>query len=206
MKRRVTAALLVLGLLGLMMGPALLGMVAVLFSAAANAAENPCVSPIGTVPAMGGPVRLPVVGQYQVTSEYGMRYNPGTISTGQYRLHSGLDMAELPGPATVVAPMAGVVQATPSSLTGGNQIVIDHGGGLMTGYLHLTSRSVQVGDKVWPGRPIGIDLPQYLVLEVKDTSPVMKTATKTASSKPAVLRPTANSASWTCSPRNCTNV
>ncbi|MCX5765660.1 MAG: elongation factor P [Gemmatimonadetes bacterium] len=39
----------------------------------------------------------------------------------------------------------------------------------------------------YDGRPIGIQLPQYLVLEIVDTSPVMKTATKTASSKPAVL-------------------
>lgn len=37
------------------------------------------------------------------------------------------------------------------------------------------------------GRPIGIELPQYLVLEVVDTSAVMKTATKTASTKPAKL-------------------
>ncbi len=39
----------------------------------------------------------------------------------------------------------------------------------------------------YDGRPIGIQLPQYLVLEIVETSPVMKTATKTASSKPAVL-------------------
>ena len=39
----------------------------------------------------------------------------------------------------------------------------------------------------YDGRPIGIDLPQYLVLDIVDTAPVMKTATKTASSKPAVL-------------------
>lgn len=37
------------------------------------------------------------------------------------------------------------------------------------------------------GKPVGIDLPNSLVFEVVDTSPVMKTATKTASSKPAVL-------------------
>jgi elongation factor P len=37
------------------------------------------------------------------------------------------------------------------------------------------------------GRPIGIDLPNSLVLEIVDTAPVMKTATKTASSKPAKL-------------------
>ena len=39
----------------------------------------------------------------------------------------------------------------------------------------------------YDGRPIGIDLPQFLVLEVVDTAPVMKTATKTASTKPATL-------------------
>ncbi len=39
----------------------------------------------------------------------------------------------------------------------------------------------------YDGRPIGIDLPQHLVLEVVDTAPVMKTATKTASTKPATL-------------------
>jgi elongation factor P len=39
----------------------------------------------------------------------------------------------------------------------------------------------------YEGRPIGIQMPSSLVLEVADTAPVMKTATKTASSKPAVL-------------------
>ena len=39
----------------------------------------------------------------------------------------------------------------------------------------------------YDGRPIGIQLPQHLVLEIVDTAPVMKTATKTASTKPAKL-------------------
>ncbi len=37
------------------------------------------------------------------------------------------------------------------------------------------------------GKPIGIQLPQYVVQEIVETSPVMKTATKTASAKPAKL-------------------
>src|SRR5437868_13847114 len=37
------------------------------------------------------------------------------------------------------------------------------------------------------GRVIGIDLPNSLVLSIVDTAPVMKTATKTASTKPAKL-------------------
>jgi elongation factor P len=39
----------------------------------------------------------------------------------------------------------------------------------------------------YDGRPISIQLPQYLTFEVVETSPVMKTATKTASFKPAKL-------------------
>jgi elongation factor P len=37
------------------------------------------------------------------------------------------------------------------------------------------------------GRPIGIQLPNVLVFEIVETAPVMKTATKNASSKPAKL-------------------
>ncbi|MND03303.1 Elongation factor P [compost metagenome] len=34
---------------------------------------------------------------------------------------------------------------------------------------------------------MSLQLPQFLNLKIKDTAPVMKTATKTASTKPAVL-------------------
>ncbi len=37
------------------------------------------------------------------------------------------------------------------------------------------------------GRPIGIDLPSVIELEIVETAPAMKTATKTASTKPAKL-------------------
>ena len=37
------------------------------------------------------------------------------------------------------------------------------------------------------GRPIGIQLPNALTCEVVETAPVMKTATKNASTKPAKL-------------------
>jgi elongation factor P len=50
---------------------------------------------------------------------------------------------------------------------------------------------MQPGMKVmvefYESRPIGIQLPNSLVLEIVDTAPVMKTATKNASSKPAKL-------------------
>ncbi len=39
----------------------------------------------------------------------------------------------------------------------------------------------------YQGRPIGIDLPNSIELTIVDTSPVMRSATKTASTKPAKL-------------------
>lgn len=154
-KLLILLALLVAG--AMMMGPVMLGLTAVLFGASANAAQNPCISPIGVVTPAGGPVRLPVVGAFQVTSEYEMRDNPGDISHGEYRMHWGLDMAEIPGPTAVVAPMAGVVQSTPTSVGGGNELYIDHGVGLVTGYMHLSSRTVKIGDRVWAGQQIGVE-------------------------------------------------
>jgi len=47
--------------------------------------------------------------------------------------------------------------------------------------------SMKIQAEFYDGRPVGIRLPNSLTLEVVDTSPVMKTATKTASQKPAKL-------------------
>ncbi|ACZ32441.1 Peptidase M23 (plasmid) [Xylanimonas cellulosilytica DSM 15894] len=132
-----------------------LALMSVLTISGANAAQNACVAPIGSFASMGGPVRWPVVGPFTVTSEYGMRYNPGNIDHGEYRLHAGIDLASGTGP--VVAAAAGIVSGTPTSATGGNIVEINHGGGLVTRYLHLTSRTVAVGDRVWAGRQIGIE-------------------------------------------------
>ncbi len=46
---------------------------------------------------------------------------------------------------------------------------------------------MKIQAEYFDGRPVGIKMPNSLVLEVVDTAPVMKTATKTASSKPAKL-------------------
>jgi len=54
-----------------------------------------------------------------------------------------------------------------------------------------TAPWMQPGMKIqaeyYNGRPVGIRMPNSLTLEVVDTAPVMKTATKTASTKPAKL-------------------
>ena len=46
---------------------------------------------------------------------------------------------------------------------------------------------MKIQAEFYEGRPVGIKLPNSLTLEIVETSPVMKTATKTASSKPAKL-------------------
>ncbi|MDQ6738500.1 MAG: elongation factor P [Gemmatimonadota bacterium] len=46
---------------------------------------------------------------------------------------------------------------------------------------------MKIQAEYYDGKPIGIQLPNTLVLEIVDTAPVMKTATKTASTKPAKL-------------------
>jgi len=46
---------------------------------------------------------------------------------------------------------------------------------------------MQVIAEYFEGRPIGVELPNEVVLEIVETSPVMRSATKTASTKPAKL-------------------
>lgn len=46
---------------------------------------------------------------------------------------------------------------------------------------------MKIQAEYYEGRPIGIQLPNSIDLEIVDTSPVMKSATKTASFKPATL-------------------
>jgi len=46
---------------------------------------------------------------------------------------------------------------------------------------------MEVIAEYFEGRPIGVELPNALVLEIVETAPVMRSATKTASTKPAKL-------------------
>jgi elongation factor P len=46
---------------------------------------------------------------------------------------------------------------------------------------------IHVVAEYFDGSPIGVELPNALVLEIVETAPTMKTATKTSSSKPAKL-------------------
>ncbi|TKD52263.1 M23 family metallopeptidase [Sphingomonas baiyangensis] len=70
--------------------------------------------------------------------------------------HSGVDVARPPG-TPIVAPADGVVTlATASPFTlEGNLLMLDHGMGLNSAFLHLSRIDVAEGDRVRRGQPIG---------------------------------------------------
>lgn len=55
----------------------------------------------------------------------------------------------------VLAAAAGIVQLVDAFYLGGTVVYVDHGGGLSTGYLHLSETLVQQGDTVRAGQRIG---------------------------------------------------
>ena len=70
--------------------------------------------------------------------------------------HSGTDVASGAG-ATVVAPADGVVTLAPPPMFSleGNLVIVDHGMGLNSAFLHLASVAVREGQRVRQGEPIG---------------------------------------------------
>ena len=69
--------------------------------------------------------------------------------------HMGLDMA-VPEGTPIHAPAAGIVTFAESDLilTGGT-VLIDHGFGLSSSFLHMSRLDVKVGDHIAPGQVIG---------------------------------------------------
>jgi murein DD-endopeptidase MepM/ murein hydrolase activator NlpD len=97
-----------------------------------------------------GEVVLPKEVQ-RVTSGFG----DGRIFNGQVSSrHTGLDLDGRTGD-TVVAAARGIVEIVDQFELAGNVVYINHGGGLVTAYFHLSEQLVAEGDTVEIGTPIG---------------------------------------------------
>ncbi|MBV8687476.1 MAG: M23 family metallopeptidase [Alphaproteobacteria bacterium] len=85
------------------------------------------------------------------------RFGAQRVYRGQpAAFHAGVDIAAGAG-ATVVAPADAVVvlAGPPAFSLEGNLVVLDHGMGLNSAFLHLATSAVVVGQRVRQGQPIG---------------------------------------------------
>ena len=99
---------------------------------------------------IGGELAWPVPGYTKITSKYGMRVHP---ITGQYKLHTGVDIGAPMG-ANFVAANDGIVVKAEYNTAYGRMVIIDHGGGISTLYAHGSEFLVEVGQTVKRGDSI----------------------------------------------------
>ncbi|MBD5477523.1 MAG: peptidoglycan DD-metalloendopeptidase family protein [Lachnospiraceae bacterium] len=98
----------------------------------------------------GGMFTWPCPGYKRISDEYGNRIHP-ILGTQQF--HNGVDMAASSGTAILAAYDGDVIAATYSSSMG-NYIMIDHGSGLYTIYMHCSALYVSKGQTVTKGQNI----------------------------------------------------
>jgi len=94
----------------------------------------------------------PIPGFSYISSDYGYRSDP---FSGAQSFHSGIDV---PAPAgtPIVATNSGQVAWSNYSTTAGNWVGIDHGNGVYSVYMHMSSRMCSTGDYVTQGQTIGL--------------------------------------------------
>lgn len=95
------------------------------------------------------PFIVPLDGR--ISSEYGAIR---IVNDNPPRRHNGIDIAADEGTA-VISPTGGIVRLAEFLLSGGNTVIIDHGVGLSSTYMHLHTISVEVGRVIGRGELIG---------------------------------------------------
>ena len=98
----------------------------------------------------GGTFKFPLASYTRVSDDYGMGIHP---ILGIQQLHNGVDFAAPKGTA-IYAAYDGVVVAATYSGTMGNYVMIDHGDGLYTIYMHASQLYVEKDDIVVRGETI----------------------------------------------------
>ena len=101
--------------------------------------------------AADAPVHRPLVGTMRISSVFGNRTDP---FTGGKAFHSGTDYAAPTG-TKVLATGAGRVVFAGNRSGYGKLVEIDHGGGIISRYGHMSAILVSVGDDVSTGDIIG---------------------------------------------------
>ena len=97
------------------------------------------------------PLGVPLASETEIMSGLGVRRDPFTRGMA---MHSGIDLREEPG-APARATAAGRVVEADWSGGYGRMVEIDHGGGLITRYAHLSRIAVKPGEWVARGQIIG---------------------------------------------------
>ncbi|MCR4762165.1 MAG: peptidoglycan DD-metalloendopeptidase family protein [Lachnospiraceae bacterium] len=98
----------------------------------------------------GGVFAWPCPKYTRISDNFGMRLHP-TLKV--QLMHNGVDMAA-PYGTPIVAAYDGTVVAAAYSSSMGNYVMIDHGSGLYTVYMHCSSLSVSRGQEVSKGQNI----------------------------------------------------
>lgn len=86
-----------------------------------------------------------------VASPFGWRLHP---IYGDWRLHAGIDLSAASG-TPIYASKDGTVLASGYNSSAGYHVVIDHGEGFTTVYMHMTYYVVNGGERVTQGQVIG---------------------------------------------------
>lgn len=98
----------------------------------------------------GGIFAWPAPSFKRISDDYGNRMHP---ILGVQKFHNGVDMAA-PGGSPILSAYDGTVVAAAYSSSMGNYIMIDHGDGLYTIYMHASALYVSKGAEVSKGETI----------------------------------------------------
>lgn len=94
--------------------------------------------------------KWPCPSSSRITSNFGDRESP---TEGASSNHKGMDIGASAG-ADIIAAADGQVVISTYSYSAGNYIMLDHGGGVSTVYMHCSKLLVGVGEKVKQGQVI----------------------------------------------------
>lgn len=98
----------------------------------------------------GGMFTWPCPNYTRISDDYGMRMHP---TLGVQKMHNGIDLAA-PAGSAILAAYAGTVVAADYNSSMGNYVMINHGGGLYTVYMHASALYVSKGQDVSAGTKI----------------------------------------------------